>query len=118
MHPSSLIDSYITTIPDWRGDLLRKLRTLIHEADAEITEEWKWDVPVFTHKTMVCAMSAFNDHVKLNFFKGAALNDPEKIFNGGLESKQHRSINFTETDVMNESAIKDFVTQAVALNKE
>ena len=92
------------------------LRNLIHEADPEIIEDWKWDVPIFTHKTMVCAISAFKEHIKINFFKGASLGDPQKIFNNGFDSKQHRSIDFQEQDSINEEAVKDLVKQAVLLN--
>ncbi|CAN5165122.1 DUF1801 domain-containing protein [soil metagenome] len=116
MTPSESIDQQITSISDWRGALLTNLRKLIHEADPEITEEWKWDVPVFTHKGMVCAISAFKDHVKINFFKGAQLSDPHKLINNGFTSKAHRSIDFSENDTLNESGLKELIKEAVSLN--
>ena len=116
MNPTQQVDSYIESLSDWRGQKLQTLRQLIHEADPEIIEEWKWDVPIFTHKTMVCAISAFKEHVKINFFKGASLEDPQKIFNNGFDSKQHRSIDFRENNQINEEALKNLVKQAVLLN--
>lgn len=114
--PSHEIDNYISGFDDWRNENLTKLRKLIHEADTEITEEWKWDVPVFTCKGMVCAISAFKDHVKINFFKGAQLSDQHKLINNGFDSKQHRAIDFSEGDKINEKALKELVKEAVALN--
>jgi hypothetical protein len=116
MESSKLIDNQIAGIKDWRGQMLAKLRQLIHEADPKIVEEWKWDVPVFTHKGMVCAISSFKDHIKINFFKGAQLQDPHKLINNGLESKSHRSIDFSEGDKINEPALKELINQAVILN--
>lgn len=103
MDATKNIDKQIADRPDWRGKVLAKLRKLIHEADPDITEEWKWDVGVYVHNGMVCAASIFKD--------------PHKLFNNGLESKKHRSIDFSEGDTMNESAVKDLIREAVALNK-
>jgi hypothetical protein len=89
MNPSEQIDHQIAELNDWRGVLMTKLRRLIHEADSEIAEEWKWGTGVWTHKGMVCALGAFKDHIKVNFFKGALLKDPNKLFNSGLEAKVH-----------------------------
>jgi len=111
-----LIDQQISGIKDWRGGLLAKLRTLIHQTDAEIKEEWKWEVPVFTHNGLVCAISAFKDHVKINFFKGALLNDPNKLINSGLTSKTHRSIDFSQSHKLNDAALKELIKEAVNLN--
>jgi hypothetical protein len=116
MDPSQLIDKHIAGYSDWRGKLLTKLRMLIHEADPEIVEEWKWDVPVFTHSGMVCAISAFKDHVKINFFKGSSLKDQHKLINAGLESKSHRAIDFSDGEDINESSLKDLIKEAVSLN--
>lgn len=113
---SEQIDNYIKGIADWRGDLLAKIRKLIREADPEIVEEWKWDVPVFVRGKMVCAISAFKDHVKINFFQGAKLSDPHKLINNGLESKMHRAIDFSQGDKINESALKELVQEAVGYN--
>lgn len=111
-----LIDQQIAGIQDWRGDLLSKLRKIIHDSDPEIQEEWKWDVPVYTHSGMVCAISAFKDHVKINFFKGAFLKDPNKLFNNGFTSKQHRSIDFSEDEKIDESKLKELIQEAVSYN--
>jgi hypothetical protein len=116
MNSSEQIDKIITATPGWRGELLKKMRKLIHEADPEIQEEWKWDVPVFTRNGMVCAISAFKDHVKINFFKGSQLKDPHKLINAGLESKKNKAIDFAEGDTVDEIKIKDLIKEAVALN--
>src|SRR5262245_38033660 len=116
MSSSQLITTYIAELADWRGDALARLRKLILEADPEIAEEWKWDTPVWSHKGNVVAVGAFKDHVKLNVFTGAALNDPHGLFNAGLEVKTSRAIDFHEGDDINESALKDLVRAAAAHN--
>lgn len=117
MTPSEHIDQQIASYPDWRGETLAKLRQLIHQADPDITEEWKWDTGVWTHNGLVCAASAFREHVKLNFFKGARLEDPDKLFNNGFTSKQHRAIDFTQSDTLAETEIINLIRSAIALNK-
>ena len=112
MNPSELIDKQIADLPDWRGELLTKIRKFIHEVDPEIVEEWKWDTAIFTHKKMVCAVAGFKDHLKINFFQGAALSDPHKLFNAGLDAKKTRAIDFFEGDKLNESALKDLIHEA------
>ncbi len=114
--PSQLITNQIAELADWRGKLLARLRKLILEADPDITEEWKWDTAVWSHKGNVVAAGAFKDHVKLNFFKGASLKDPKGLFNAGLEAKATRAIDFSEGDDIDESALKDLVRAAVAHN--
>jgi len=116
MTPSEQIDKQIASLPGWCGELMSKLRKIIHDADPEIKEEWKWSTGVFTHNGMVCALGAFKDHVKINFFKGALLKDPHKLINAGLESKQHRSIDFHEGDTIDKSKLKDLIREAVNLN--
>lgn len=116
MNPSQLITNQIAELADWRGKMLARLRKLIHEADPDITEEWKWDTAVWTHKGNVCAAGAFKDHVKLNFFKGASLKDPKGLFNAGLDAKASRAIDFSEGDKINEAALKDLIRAAVAYN--
>jgi hypothetical protein len=116
MNPSEQIDKQIKETGGWRGELMAKLRKLIHEVDPEIVEEWKWDVGVYTHNGMVCAVAPFKDHIKINFFKGALLNDPHKLFNAGLEAKKTRAIDFSEGNKLNESAMKELLQQAVASN--
>ena len=114
--PSQRIDHQIAELGDWRGTLLARLRALILEAAPQMTEEWKWDTAGWSQKGMVCSAGAFKDHVKLNFFKGASLPDPKGLFNAGLEAKATRAIDFTESDEVDESALKELVRAAVAVN--
>ena len=114
--PSQQIDTYIKGLDDWRGKLLARLRKLILETAPELAEEWKWDTPVWSHKGNVVAGGVFKDHVKLNFFKGASLKDPKKLFNAGLEAKATRSVDFSENSKVDESALKELVREAVAFN--
>lgn len=114
--PAQHIDKAIKDLPDWRGKLLTRLRKLIHEASPEITEDWKWDTPVFACKGNVVAAGVFKDHVKLNFFKGALLADPRGLFNAGLEAKTSRGIDFSEGDTIDEATLKDLIRAAVAQN--
>jgi len=112
---SQRITNMIAELGDWRGKLLAGLRALILEA-ADLTEEWKWNTAVWSNNGMVCAAGAFKDHVKLNFFKGASLNDPKRLFNAGLDAKATRAIDFTEGDKIDEPALKALVRAAVAYN--
>jgi len=114
--PSDHIDKAINDLPDWRGKLIARLRRLIQDAVPEITEEWKWDTPVWSYKGNVVAAGAFKDHVKLNFFKGASLEDPKGLLNAGLEAKTSRGIDFSEGDEVDEAALKDLIRAAVAHN--
>jgi hypothetical protein len=116
MTPSQHIDAQIASLPDWRGELLAGLRKLIHEAAPGITEVWKWDTAVWAQKGNVVAAGAFRDHLKLNFFKGASLADPQGLFNAGLESKATRAIDFGEGAEIPETALKDLIRAAVALD--
>jgi len=86
------VDNQINELTDWRGKMLARLRKLILESAPEITEEWKWDTAVWSHKGNVVAGGIFKDHVKLNFFKGASLQDPHSLFNAGREAKATRAI--------------------------
>jgi hypothetical protein len=115
-NPSQLITNMIAELGDWRGELLARLRKLILDSAPDITEEWKWDTPVWTHKGLVCSAGAFKDHVKLNFFKGASLKDPKGLFNAGLDAKATRAIDFREGDNINASSLKNLVRTAVAEN--
>jgi hypothetical protein len=116
LNPSELIDKHIKDLGDWRGQLLSELRKLIREADPKITEDWKWNTAVWTHDGLVCALGAFKDHVKINFFQGAALADPHKLFNAGLDAKKTRAIDFRKGDVVNQAALKELIRAAVSLN--
>src|SRR5512145_1145392 len=113
---SQLITQQIEELTDWRGKMLAQLRELVHEAVPNITEEWKWGTPVWSQKGMVCSAGVFKDHVKLNFFKGASLDDPQGLFNAGLEAKATRAIDFSAGDEINEPAVKDLIRAAVAYN--
>lgn len=114
--PSRKIDKHINDLTDWRGKLLARLRKLILDASPELTEDWKWETPVWACRGNVVAGGVFKDHVKLNFFKGALLPDPKKLFNAGLDAKATRAIDFHENDRIDEAALKELVRAAVALN--
>jgi hypothetical protein len=114
--PSHQIDKHIADLKDWRGKMLARLRKLVLEAAPELAEEWKWDTPVWSNKGNVVAGGVFKDHVKLNFFKGASLKDPKKLFNAGLDAKASRGIDFHEDSKIDEAALKELIREAVALN--
>ena len=114
--PSQLITNQIAGLPDWRGNLLDRLREIIQAASPDIVEEWKWETAVWSLKGNVLAAGVFKDHVKLNFFKGASLDDPQSLFNAGLEAKATRAIDFNESENIDESALKDLIRSAVAYN--
>ena len=114
--PSQLITNQIAELDDWRGKMLARLRKLILEAALDITEEWKWDTAVWSHNGLVCSAGVFKDHVKLNFFKGAFLKDPQGLFNAGLDAKATRAIDFSEDDDVDASALKELVHAAVTYN--
>src|ERR1700732_3188135 len=116
LKPSQLITNQIAELGDWRGKMLSKLRKVIIEADPDIIEEWKWNTAVWTRDGLVCSGGAFKDHVKLNFFKGAALKDPKGLFNAGLDAKTTRAIDLSEGDKLPASALKDLIRSAVAHN--
>jgi hypothetical protein len=116
MTATQRIDKHITELSDWRGDMIARLRKLVLEAAPEVNEEWKWGSPVWAHKGNVLSAGVFKDHVKLNFFKGASLQDMNGLFNAGLESKATRGIDLHEGDQLNEVAIKELVRAAVNYN--
>ena len=117
MDASKLIDKQIAELKDWRGQVIVKLRKIIHNADPGISEEWKWNTAVWSHDGLVVAVGAFKGSVKMNFFQGASLPDPHKLFNAGLDAKKTRAIDFHEGDKMNEPALKDLIRAAVAQNR-
>ena len=114
--PSENIDQFIVGLADWRGDLITRLRALINEAEPALKEDWKWDTPVWSSNGNVCAVGAFKDSVKINFFKGASLPDPQGLFNGGLQAKASRSIDLAEGDSIDERALQDLVRAAADHN--
>jgi len=114
---SALIDERIRELADWRGKTLAKLREIIHEADPEIVEEWKWrGVPVFSHSGIVCTGETYKNVVKLTFARGAALKDTAGLFNSSLDGNVRRAIDIHEGDKVNEAALKELIRAAVALN--
>jgi len=121
---SAVIDARIRELKDWRGQMLAKVRAIIHEADPEIVEEWKWakatspGVPVFSHGGIVCTGETYKDHVKMTFAKGASLKDPARLFNSSLEGNVRRAIDIHEGDSINKAALKDLIRAAVKLNLE
>jgi len=115
--PSELIDGRITELGDWRGQTLSRLRGVVHEADPEIVEDWKWrGVPTFEHEGIVCTGETYKASVKLTFAKGASLPDPAGLFNSSLQGNTRRAIDFHEDDEIDEDALKDLVRAAVTLN--
>ena len=113
---SQLITNQINELVDWRGKRLARLRKLILEAAAGLIEEWKWGTAVWSQKGNVVAVGAFSDHLKINFFKGASLDDPHGLFNAGLDAKATRAIDLYESDKINETALKELIRATVALN--
>ena len=114
---SELIDEKIKKLGDWRGKTLAKVRALIHQADPEILEEWKWmGTPVFSHGGIVCTGETYKSVVKLTFAKGAALEDPSRLFNSSLDGNVRRAIDIHEGDKVDATALKNLIRAAVALN--
>lgn len=114
---SALIDAKIKELGDWRGKTLAKVREIIHAADPEIVEEWKWmGTPVFSHGGIVCTGETYKSVVKMTFAKGAALKDPSRLFNSSLEGNVRRAIDIREGERIDEAALKKLIREAVALN--
>lgn len=115
---SERIDARIEALGDWRGELLARLRALIHQADPDVVEEWKWrGTPVWSHDGILCTGETYQKVVKMTFARGAALADPAKLFNASLDGRVRRAIDFHEGDVPDEAALKALVQAAVALNQ-
>lgn len=115
--PATLIDKRIKELGGWRGDTLKRLRAIVKAADPKIVEEWKWQVPVWSHHGILCTGEAYKAVVKMTFAKGAALPDPAKLFNSSLTGNTRRAIDVREGDTINEKALKALIKAAVALNK-
>jgi hypothetical protein len=119
---STLMDAKINELGDWRGKMLAKVRAIIHKADPEIVEEWKWakptspGTPVFSRGGIVCTGETYKNAVKMTFAKGAALQDPSGLFNSSLDGNVRRAIDIHEGEKINEAALKDLIRAAVALN--
>ena len=115
---SALIDAKIKELGDWRGKTLASLRKVIHDADPEIIEEWKWmGSPCWSHDGLICVANAHKDKVKVTFAQGASLPDPDKLFNAGLEGNRWRAIDLYVGDRINERALKNIIHAAVAHNR-
>ena len=118
------ISKRIEELGDWRGEMLAHVRRLIHDADPDIQEEWKWakpkspGTPVWSHDGIVCTGESYKQAVKLTFARGASMKDPKKLFNSSLEGNVRRAIDIHEGDKVNETAFKDLIRAAVALNLE
>jgi hypothetical protein len=106
----------IAELADWRGERIAQLRDLINESDLNLKEEWKWGTPTWTGKGNVVSLGAFKEHVKVNFFKGASLDDPTGLFNAGLDAKTTRSIDLREGDAINDGALTALVQAAADLD--
>jgi hypothetical protein len=114
---SAFIDEKIKELGGWRGKTLAKVRGIMHKADPEIVEEWKWmGTPVFSHGGIVCTGETYKNVVKMTFAKGAALNDPAGLFNSSLDGNVRRAIDIHEGEKVDEAALKDLIRAAVALN--
>lgn len=119
---SARIDERIAELGDWRGKTLAKVRAIVHKADPEIVEEWKWQkasspgTPVWSHGGIVCTGETYKNVVKMTFAKGAALKDPSRLFNSSLEGNVRRAIDIHEGETVNEAALKELIRSAVALN--
>jgi hypothetical protein len=119
---SQNIDNKVAELADWRGQTLQRVRELIHEADPDVVEEWKWakatspGVPVWEHDGGICTGETYRDKVKLTFFKGASLDDPAGLFNSSLEGKARRAIDIREGEEVDADAFKQLIRAAVDLN--
>lgn len=115
--PSELIDERIEELGDWRGEMLARLRALIKEADPEVVEEWKWrGTPVWSHNGLICTGETYKSVVKMTFAKGAALDDPSRLFNSSLAGSTRRAIDIHEGEKLKVAALKALIRAAVALN--
>jgi hypothetical protein len=114
--PAQLIDARIEELGDWRGETLARVRTLIKQADKDVVEEWKWNVPVWSHAGIICTGETYKKAVKLTFAKGASLPDPKGLFNSSLEGATRRAIDIHEDEKIDATAFKALIRAAVALN--
>ena len=113
---SKLIDGRIKELNGWRGEMLGRLRALIHQADPKVVEEWKWEVPVWSHDGIICTGESYKKAVKLTFAKGASVADPSGLFNSSLEGGTRRAIDFREGDKIDEKPFKALIREAVKVN--
>ena len=120
--PSQKIDQHIRALADWRGPVLKRMRALIHQADPDVVEEWKWQkatspgTPVWSHDGGICTGECYKQVVKLTFFHGASLKDPARLFNSSLEGNTRRAIDIHRDDAIDEAAFKELIRAAAAFN--
>ena len=115
--PARLIDAKIKALDDWRGKTLARVRALIKQADPGVTEEWKWNVPVWSHDGIICTGETYKSAVKLTFAKGASVKDPSRLFNSSLEGNVRRAIDIHEGDEIDEDAFRTLIRAATAVNR-
>ena len=116
--PAELIDARIKELDDWRGKTLARVRALIKQADPQAIEEWKWNIPVWSHDGLICTGETYKSAVKLTFAKGASLEDPSGLFNSSLGGGTRRAIDIHEGEKIDEAALKKLIRAAVLLNLE
>ena len=117
MKPNEHIDKVIAELTDWRGKTFADIRRIILASDPEIFEEWKWmGTPTWSHEGIVCIANAFKDKVKLTFYEGASIADPDRLFNNGLKGNKWRTIDYLKDDKIKEQELADLVRSAVAYN--
>ena len=114
---SELIDARIAELGDWRGETLSRIRALIKAADPQVTEEWKWKNPVWSHDGLICTGESYKKVVKMTFAKGASLADPSGLFNSSLEGNTRRAIDVHQGEELDEKALKALIRAAVDFNK-
>ena len=114
---AELFAARVAELPDWRGKMLARLRALIRQADPDVVEEWKWNIPVWSHQGLVCTGETYKKAVKLTFAKGASLKDSKHLFNSSLEGNTRRAIDIHENEKIDEAALKALVREAVAFNE-
>src|SRR5215207_845475 len=115
--PSKLIDARIKELDGWRGKTLARLRAVIKQADPDVVEEWKWNVPVWSHDGIICTGESYKSAVKLTFARGASLDDPSGLFNSNLDGNTRRAIDLHENDEPDAGAFKALIRAAIALNE-
>ena len=114
---SELIDKRVADLGDWRGEILRRMRKLIKEADPDIVEEWKWrGTPVWSHDGIICTGESYKSVVKVTFARGATITDPTRLFNASLDGNTRRAIDIHEGEVVDADAFKALIRAAIALN--
>jgi len=114
--PGKKIDARIKELTDWRGPLLARVREIIRQADPNVVEEWKWNIPVWSHNGIICTGETYKNHVKLTFAKGASLSDPSGIFTSSLEGRVRRAVDYYENDKVKVAPLQALVKEAVKLN--